>query len=115
MPVKDPVKPRDGGKLYARLLAIDSEEGNSRDGVHAVMAEVKSHLNQSGHASFHKTKENEMRQVALTTSKCIVFLIKGTFKAGEVTIDANGLGHPVEDEGFIKLEEKTHVVIITTN
>ncbi|KAL5344935.1 hypothetical protein ACLOAV_009888 [Pseudogymnoascus australis] len=79
------------------------------------MAEVKSHLNQSGHASFEKTKENETRQVALPTPKCIVFLIKGAFKAGEVTIAANGLGHPVEDEGFIKLEEKTQVVIINTN
>lgn len=51
----------------------------------------------------------------MPTPKCIVFLIKGAFKAGEVTIAANGLGHPVEDEGFIKLEEKTQVVIINTN
>ncbi|KFY27457.1 hypothetical protein V491_00910 [Pseudogymnoascus sp. VKM F-3775] len=116
MPVKDPVNPRDGKELHAKLLAIEgSEEGNSKEGLYALMAEVKAHLSQSGLASYEKTIENDTRQVALPKPKCMVFLLKGAFKAGGVRVPAVWYGHTVEYEEFIELEENTQVVIINTN
>ena len=45
----------------------------------------------------------------------MVFLIRGAFEVGEVRIVGVGLGHPLENERFLRLEKNTAVVIIDTN
>ncbi|KFY52547.1 hypothetical protein V496_08371 [Pseudogymnoascus sp. VKM F-4515 (FW-2607)] len=97
MPVKSPVKPERSEELKAKLLDIkSSKDGYSKEGLYAVMAAVKIHLNLSGHASYEQTIDDQ-RQV------------------GETEINANGLGYPVEDEDFLLLKQNTSVVIINTN
>jgi hypothetical protein len=44
--------------------------------------------------------------------KCIVFLVYGKFKVGEVEVPQAGIGYLVENEKTIQLQPLTGVVII---
>jgi hypothetical protein len=52
------------------------------------------------------------KDVQLTATKCIVFLIGGKFKVGEKEATERGVGHLVEGEERIQLQSYTIVVII---
>lgn len=109
MPVQNPIIPADSKDLYAKILPTKrNEEGNS-----TVVAEIKAHLGKSGHATYEQTID-DTREVGLAT-KCIVFLIRGTFEIGSDIVSKNGVGYPVDDEKILRLQRRTAVVIINTN
>jgi hypothetical protein len=68
-------------------------------------------LEKWGSASYQQTEETS-RDVSLTATQCIVFLIIGTFEVGGEIVTRGGEGHQVEDEETIKLHSYTAVVII---
>ncbi|KAJ8067030.1 hypothetical protein OCU04_004410 [Sclerotinia nivalis] len=107
MPIQSPIKPEDSEGLRSKILATKP----GQEGI--IIADVKSHLGESGYATYEQATI-DTRDVALT-GKCIVFLIRGTFEVGEENIHRNGLAYPVEDEGSIRLQQKTVVVIIKKN
>ncbi|KAM3064718.1 hypothetical protein ACMFMG_010638 [Clarireedia jacksonii] len=104
MPVQSPVKPEDSEGLRSKILATKP----GQEGI--IIADVKSHLSESGYGTYQQAT-TDARDVALT-GKCIVFLIRGTFEVGEENIYGAGLAYLVEDEGSIRLQPYTVVVII---
>ncbi|KFY32028.1 hypothetical protein V493_00582 [Pseudogymnoascus sp. VKM F-4281 (FW-2241)] len=111
MPVKSSVTPQNSAVLRSKIESIATKP--SQEGLNIIFAEIKAHLGQSGYATYEQTKE-DTRAVALA-AKCIVFLISGAFEVGGEKIDQDGLGHLVEDEVSLRLQQNTVVVIINTN
>jgi len=123
MPVGKPIKPQKPKDLRAKILATQpGQEGT-------ILRDVQSHLNKHGLASYQQTT-TEKRDVYLTATSCIIFLIRGKFEYGWQTskdehgvehripgkeVDEVGLGHPVQGEACIQLHEYTVVVIIDTD
>ena len=86
-------------------------------------------LNKRGVASYQQTTTAK-RDVLLTATSCIIFLIMGKFEYGWKTstdehgvehrvggqeVNAVGLGHPVQNETYIQLHENTVVAIIDSD
>lgn len=79
--------------------------------------------------AIYEQATNAKRDVALTAKDCVIFIIMGKFeygwktsvdehgvehRNGGQTVDAVGLGHPVQNETCIQLHEYTVLVIINT-
>jgi len=76
-----------------------------------ILADVQSHLGRRGHAVYQQTQQ-DIADVHLTATKCIIFLIGGKFKVGEKLVTGLGEGYLVENEKTIQLQTYTVVVII---
>ena len=52
------------------------------------------------------------KDVLITALICIVFLVRGWFKARNEDLKIQGTGYQIENEKYIQLQENTIVVII---
>jgi len=105
MPVIESIKPQNRKDLERKIKATKPGEEST------ILEDVQTHLEKWGSASYRQTEEGT-RDVDLTASKCIIFLITGEFKVGEVEITTAGEGHVVENETKIQLQPYTAVAII---
>lgn len=121
MPITKSIIPEDRMALNKKILATKpGEEG-------IILRDVKAHVNDrykyegimpnyrqleiQGHAIYHQAQDN-VADVALMTTKCMVFLVGGKFKVGEELVTVPGEGYMVESEKTIQLQRYTVVVII---
>jgi len=105
MPVTKSVRPKHQKELNKKILATKPGEEN------IILEDVQSHLDKRGHAIYQQT-EQDIADVNLTATKCIIFLIGGKFKVGEELVAVRGEGYLVENEKIIQLQRYTVVVII---
>ncbi|KAL5313248.1 hypothetical protein ACEPPN_018981 [Leptodophora sp. 'Broadleaf-Isolate-01'] len=106
MPVGTSIRPRDLRELNDKVLkTIPGKEE------YLILEYVQSHLGIRGHAVYDQAREN-IKDVNLSATKCIIFLLGGQFKVGEELVTERGIGYTVENENMIQLQRYTIVVII---
>lgn len=105
MPVRGSVRPKDVEDLNKKLLAANDDS--------SILKAVQDHFRINGNASLYSTTKDvkDVKDVNIT-ERCIVFLLRGSFKVGGEEVSQEGEGHFVENESIVDLQGDSAIVTI---